>query len=51
VSLESRMIVLQQANERRYTDEDQKSEYPDDRGLEFVAAANTTEDIIWGIAS
>lgn len=47
VSCESDLIGLRDSKERRYTDEDQKSEYPNDRGFEFVS---TSQDITltWG---
>ena len=34
--VESRLIDLQKARERRYTSESQKSRFPNDRGFEFV---------------
>lgn len=47
VAVENDLIALRDSKERRYTDEDQKAEYPDDRGFEFVA---TSQDITlsWG---
>jgi hypothetical protein len=37
-SYENEMITLEHAREIRYTDEEQKRLYPEDRGLEFVAS-------------
>lgn len=47
VSCESRLIDLERARERRYTDEDQKELYPDDRGFEYVADLQDKE-VLWG---
>lgn len=47
VTAESRLIDLDRARNRRYTTEDQKIDYPDDRGLEFVADLQDKQ-IIWG---
>ena len=44
---ESRLIDLEIARERRYTSEDQKIDYPNDKGLEFVADLQQKQ-IIWG---
>lgn len=44
---ESRLIDLEIARERRYTSEDQKIDFPDDKGLEFVADLQDKQ-IIWG---
>lgn len=49
VSMESLMVDWDRANVRRFTDVDQKSEYPDDRGLEYVAAV-ANKEIVWGRA-
>lgn len=37
VAYESRLIDAARRRERRYTDEDQKIDYPNDRGFEYVA--------------
>lgn len=37
MNTENRLIQLNKSNGRRYTNEDQKMDYPDDDGLEFVA--------------
>lgn len=39
----SRMAWWERANVRRYTDEDQRAEFPDDYGCEFVSAAAERE--------
>jgi hypothetical protein len=36
VNIENRLIALEIAKSRRYTDEIQKSDYPNDKGMEFV---------------
>jgi hypothetical protein len=47
VTNESSLIGLRDNKERRYTDEDQKAEYPNDRGFEFVALSQDVE-LDWG---
>ena len=47
VSAESRLIDLDRTRERRYTSEDQKIDFPNDKGLEFIADLQDKE-IIWG---
>jgi hypothetical protein len=47
ISYESRMIDIERARERRYTDEDQKLDYPSDRGFEYVPAIQDTA-VVWG---
>lgn len=49
LSIEPRMIVANQASMRRYTLEDQKSQYPDDLGLEFITAVNSQTIDNWGV--
>lgn len=44
---ENRLIDLEVARERRYTSEDQKIDYPADKGLEFVADLQAKE-LVWG---
>jgi hypothetical protein len=39
----SRMAQWEKSSIRRYTDEDQRAEYPDDYGCEFVSAASEKE--------
>ena len=48
VTAESRLIDLDRARNRRYTTEDQKIDYPNDRGLEFVTDLQD-KLIIWGV--
>lgn len=47
VTAESRLIDLERSRERRYTSEDQKINYPNDKGLEFIADLQDKE-IVWG---
>jgi hypothetical protein len=47
MTVESRLIDLQRPRERRYTHEDQQTEYPGDLGLNFVAAIQD-RPIKWG---
>jgi hypothetical protein len=46
LSVENVLTLLRRSKERRYTDADQKSVYPDDRGLEFIAQLQDKE-IVW----
>ena len=50
VSVENRLIEFQRNRIRRYTAEDQKINYPTDKGLEFVAEM-AEKEIIWGRSS
>lgn len=47
VTVENRFIDFERTKERRYTDQDQKIEYPTDKGFEFVASIQDKE-ILWG---
>lgn len=47
VTVESDLVDLERPKVRRFTDEDQKSVYPDDRGFEFVNSLQEAE-ITWG---
>jgi hypothetical protein len=47
VTAENVLIKLERPVVRRFTNEDQKSRFPNDRGLEFVAALQD-KDILWG---
>lgn len=47
LTVESRLIDLEKANELRYTSEDQKRLFSDDKGLEFITDLQDKE-IIWG---
>lgn len=50
LSVESRLRDLQRARIRRYEDQDQKLDYPDDRGFEFVSVIQDV-NIKWGASS
>lgn len=47
ISYESRLADLDLPRIRRYTDEDQRAEFADDRGLEYVAGLQDKQ-IAWG---
>lgn len=47
LSAESRLIDLNRTRERRYTDEDQKIDYPTDEGLKFISALQNRQ-LLWG---
>jgi hypothetical protein len=47
---ENVLIVLERPVVRRFTAEDQKSRFPADRGLEFVAGIQD-KDLVWGRAT
>ncbi len=49
VSVENRLIEFERTRIRRYTAEDQKIDYPNDKGLEFVAEM-AEKEIVWGRA-
>ena len=44
---ESRLIDLDVPRVRRYTSEDQKIDFPNDKGLEYIADLQDKE-IVWG---
>lgn len=50
VSVENRLIEFERTRIRRYTAEDQKIDYPNDKGLEFVAEM-AEKEIVWGRSS
>ena len=50
VSVENRLIEFERTRARRYTAEDQKIDYPNDKGLEFVAEM-AEKEIVWGRSS
>lgn len=50
VTVENVLIRLERPVVRRFTNEDQKSRFPSDRGLEFVASLQDKE-IFWGRTS
>ena len=47
IACENKLIALERSKERRYTPEDQKIDFPNDKGFEFVADTSKQE-IIWG---
>ena len=47
VTVENRLIEFERSRARRYTAEDQKIDYPNDKGLEFVAEM-AEKEIVWG---
>ncbi len=49
-SVESRLIRLEGASRRRFTAADQRSVFPDDKGLDHVAAIQDVQ-IVWGVLS
>lgn len=48
VSVENRLIDLERPKIRYYVDEDQKREYPSDKGLNQVAPLNSGVELLWG---
>ena len=50
VTLESKILQIERTKERRYTDADQRIDFPDDDGFEFVNALQDYE-IVWGKAT
>lgn len=47
LTVESRLIDLDRARERRFTSEDQKIDFPNDKGLEFITSLQD-KAIVWG---
>lgn len=47
ITVENRLIEFERTRIRRYTAEDQKIDYPSDKGLEFVAEM-AEKEIVWG---
>lgn len=47
VTVENRLVEFERSRQRRYTAEDQKIDYPTDKGLEFVAEI-AEKEIVWG---
>ena len=47
ISVENKLIAFERSKVRRYTAEDQKIDYPTDKGFEFVTAI-VQKEIIWG---
>lgn len=50
VTAENVLIRLERPVVRRFTNEDQRSRFPDDRGLEYVAGLQD-KDVLWGRTS
>ena len=50
LTIQNALVKLQRKQERRYTDEDQKADYPADKGFEFVAELSN-KSILWGRTS
>lgn len=46
LACENVLTLLKRSKERRYTDQDQKSRYPDDDGLKFIAQLQDKE-LVW----
>jgi len=47
VTVENRLIDFERTRERRFTSEDQKIDFPNDKGFEFVSTIQDKE-IVWG---
>jgi hypothetical protein len=47
INCENRLVEMNVAVDRRYTDEDQQLDYPGDRGFEFVNGIQEAQ-IYWG---
>jgi hypothetical protein len=47
LAVENRLLDLERARVRRYSNNDQKSRFPNDRGLEFVESLQD-RDLFWG---
>jgi len=47
VTAESKLIDLERSRARRYTSEDQKIDYPNDKGLDFIAGLQD-KTVVWG---
>jgi hypothetical protein len=50
IAVENKLVAFERAKVRRYTAEDQKIEYPADKGFEFVTSI-VQKEIFWGRAS
>jgi hypothetical protein len=48
ITVENRLIDLERSKLRHYTDADQKTYYPSDKGLSEIAAINNGQEITWG---
>lgn len=47
VNVENKLVAFERSKVRRYTAEDQKIDYPNDKGFEFVTSI-VEKEIIWG---
>jgi len=47
ITAESKLIDLERSRARRYTSEDQKIDYPNDKGLDFIAGLQD-KAVVWG---
>lgn len=47
ITAESKLIDLERSRARRYTSEDQKIDFPNDKGLEFITGLQD-KTIVWG---
>ncbi len=47
VNVENKLVAFERSRVRRYTAEDQKIDYPNDKGFEFVTSI-VEKEIIWG---
>ena len=47
VTAESKLIDLERSRQRRYTSEDQRIDFPDDKGLNFIAGLQDKQ-VVWG---
>lgn len=47
LTVENRLLDLERSRARRYTSEDQKIDFPDDKGLDFVADLQD-KNVVWG---
>ena len=47
VTAESKLIDLERSRARRYTSEDQKIDFPNDKGLDFIAGLQD-KTVVWG---
>lgn len=47
INVENKLVAFERSRVRRYTAEDQKIDYPNDKGFEFVTSI-VEKEIIWG---
>ena len=50
ITVENKLVLLERSKERRYTDQDQRIDHPEDNTFEFVNAIQDYE-IVWGKAT